>query len=762
MPEKIASYKIKVNGVVQGVGFRPHVYRLAQDCNLNGWVLNSASGVLIQAEGPLPQLEEFKNRLVEEAPPLASIRSFEVEEVACGHYQDFTIKASLASQENTALIPPDIAVCTDCRREVRDPHDRRFGYPFTNCTNCGPRFTIIEDLPYDRPYTTMKHFTMCPQCQREYDDPSHRRFHAQPNSCPQCGPHITIFDRHGKQTAASVTDLLKAGYIVAVKGLGAFHLACAAHHREAAENLRKRKHRDAKPFALMVQDLQAAYKYCTIRPEEEKYLTSPAAPIVILEYVPHHQLPTDLISPGLNTCGIMLPYTPLHYLLFADGLDALIMTSANISDQPLIIDNQQALEKLNGIADYFLVHNRDIYNPCDDSVMSVTGLKTPHFFRRARGYVPLGLPLPHKSEPILALGGEMKNTFCITRGEQAFLSQHWGDLSYYHNFLHYQQGIRRFQKMLAVEPQILVHDLHPDYQTTRLAKAQTGKNILAIQHHHAHLAAVMAENGLEGEVLGLICDGSGYGADGHIWGGEILQGGYQSYKRLAHLAYQPLLGGDVTSRKPYRMAFIYLQRACGTAGIRWAEKYLPALPPEEKQWLAGRLTKDQQEIMTSSCGRLFDAVSALLGICSLNDYEGQAAALLEAQAKRYGPVKQFYPYAINTLDGDIIEMSLEPMWAEIIADRQQQAEEPFMAAKFHHTLVLLFTQVLTRLRAKTGINRAVLSGGVFHNQILLQEITRSLEQLEFQVYHHRQVSPGDGGISLGQAVIASEVNQICV
>ncbi len=754
MLEAAAGYRIKITGIVQGVGFRPHVYRLATEYGLKGWVLNASTGVYIEVEGDEDKVEAFTRRLVDDPPPLAMIRSCSIENIGFQGFKEFTIHASTEESAKTAMISPDIAICEDCKREVRDPADRRYGYPFTNCTNCGPRFTIIKDVPYDRAQTTMADFPMCPECRQEYENPLHRRFHAQPNACPVCGPHATLLDNKGQVLDIPTVEILKAGYIVAVKGLGGFHLAAAARNKTAVKALRVRKRRDAKPFAVMARDLKTAHQYAWISPAEESWLSSPQAPIVILTSRQHPELDMNLIHPGLNTLGVMLPYTPLHYLLFDDDLDLLIMTSANISDEPLITTNEEALNKLAAIADYFLIHNRDIYNPCDDSVMKVSKNHTPHYFRRARGFVPLGIPIPERPQSVLAVGGEMKNTFCITRAGEAFLSQHWGDLNHYLNYKNFLNGIGRFQKMLDVRPQIIAHDLHPDYQSTRWAKEQKGLKKIAVQHHHAHMAAVMAENAIAGETLGLICDGTGWGTDGAVWGCEILQGDYRSFERRGHLHYLPLPGGDVTAQKPYRMAMVYLIAALGESRARKAAaKYLPELKDEESDLLLNRLAGGK-EIMTSSCGRLFDAVGALLNVCAVNRYEGQAAIELEAAAglKADG----YYNYDIVREQGMWI-MNPLPMWPALLADMEKDLPVKAIAYRFHQTVIRMFLETLRRVRDDTGLNRVVLSGGVFHNDIISSGLLEFLEASGFEVYYHQQVPPGDGGIALGQAVIASEV-----
>lgn len=745
-------YKIHINGIVQGVGFRPHVFRLAAELGLKGWVLNSSSGVFIEAEGTKELLDNFLTELLSSPPPLADIRQYQVEETSPCGYDSFTIKASENDNARSVMISPDIATCQQCKREINDRGDRRYRYPFTNCTNCGPRFTIIKDVPYDRAKTTMASFPMCQECQQEYENPLNRRFHAQPNACPVCGPHITLVNANQEIITESVTTLLKKGYIIAVKGLGGFHLAVDATNREAVSRLRRRKKRDAKPFAVMTADLATAQKYCKISPVEEKYLLSKEAPIVVLNVKDDNGLPADAIHPGLNTLGVMLPYTPLHFLLFTDEIKVLVMTSANISDEPLIIDNHEALVQLKEVADYFLLHNRDIYNPCDDSVISITALNTTHFFRRARGYVPTAIPLPASSRPVLAVGSEMKNTFCLTRGTEAYLSQHWGDLNHYHNYLNFLNGIERFQNMLDVKPEVIVYDLHPEYQATRWAKKQTGVKLIGVQHHHAHMVSVMAEHALQGEVLGLICDGTGWGTDGTIWGGEILKGDCRNFERLGHLKYLPLVGGDLSSKRPYRMALIYLYSALGSQGIEAAGRLLPNLSITERDLILRRI-ESQSEIMTSSCGRLFDAVGALLGISPINNYEGQSAIELEALAAKGNYTA--YDFLISE-ENKMFIMDILPAWAYMLKDIENKVASAIIARKFHNTVINMFTATLLKLRSKTGLNRLVLSGGVFHNQILLLGLIRTLRNHKFEVYFHEKLPPGDGGISLGQAVIGIE------
>lgn len=754
MNERMTARRIRITGIVQGVGFRPHVYRLARELDLKGWVLNSSAGVLIEVEGPERSTAEFCRRVVEEPPPLAVIRSCEVQEIPWQGFPDFTIRESASEDERDVMISPDIAICEDCKREITDPADRRYRYPFTNCTNCGPRFTIIRDVPYDRDKTTMAPFVMCHRCREEYEDPLNRRFHAQPNACPECGPRLRLVNSRGEELACDVRELLKKGEIVAVKGLGAFHLAADATNPETVALLRRRKKRESKPFAVMARDIDTARKYCRINEVEAAWLTSPQAPIVILERKMEVPLPDGVIHPGIDTLGVMLPYTPLHYLLFDDDLELLIMTSANISDEPLIIDNDEALRLLSDIADAFLLHNREILNPCDDSVLRVTPAGRTQMVRRARGFVPRGIHVPLATRPVLAVGGEMKNTFCLTRGGEAFLSQHWGDMSHFKNYQKFLEALPRFKKMLAVEPEIIAHDLHPDYQTTRWALQQQGFVRVAVQHHHAHMASCMAENGLTGEVLGLICDGTGWGTDGAVWGGEVLCGGYREFSRLGHLRYVPLPGGDLTVRKPYRMAFVYLWEALGEQAVDIAGRFLPDLGPDERALLITQIKRGPGSVPTSSCGRLFDAVSAFLGICTVNRYEGQAAAELEAAAGKLAD--RPYKYEVRKENG-VWVMDVLPMWKQLVRDMELGEPVPHMAARFHRTLVCMMLEVLDQVGKETGLNRVVLSGGVFHNQLLLVELRQLLEAKGYTVYEQCLIPPGDGGISLGQALVASEV-----
>lgn len=628
----IKALNIKINGIVQGVGFRPFIYKLAQEMNICGWVNNFSSGVEIHAEGE--NTEEFAQKILLDKPPMALIISLDRKEATIQGYGCFEILASQESAKKDVLISPDIAVCRDCLREMKDPKDRRYRYPFTNCTNCGPRYTIIKDRPYDRDKTTMDPFGMCPECRREYEDPIDRRFHAQPVACAICGPSLQLWDTDGaviKDHGIGI-DLLQAGSILAVKGLGGYHLVCDAYNDHAVNRLRKVKERGAKPFAVMARDITAAKTEVVLSELESETLSGPSAPIVLL---PRKDKEDSRLSqataPGLNTLGVMLPYTPVHHLLFEGGFDFLVMTSANLSGQPLIYDNYEALEGLRGIADYFLVNDRDIYHPCDDSVMQRIGDKMT-FIRRARGYVPVPLFLKNEiKDPIVGLGGEMKNAFCLASGNMAFMSQYIGDMHGLDNLERFEQEFVSFQKVTSIVPKITASDLHPEYTTSRIAKVMDGPKC-KVQHHHAHLVSVMAEHGIAEPSLGLICDGTGYGEDGRIWGFEYLFGNAKGYQRLGHLEYLPLPGGDAGAKYPLRIAFAYLNTVMTDEEWQSTQSLWTGLSSQERNILEGQMRSGFQLFETSSAGRLFDAVSGMLGVCREVTYEGQAAIELESVA----------------------------------------------------------------------------------------------------------------------------------
>jgi hydrogenase maturation protein HypF len=747
-----------VRGVVQGVGFRPFVYRLAQEHNLKGWVRNTSGSVEIEVEGDGETVDSFVLALEAQAPPMASIESVEVAFYPAKGYSDFRIEPSLSREGQYQLVSPDIATCQDCKQEIFSPNDRRFRYPFTNCTNCGPRFTIIEDIPYDRPKTTMRKFRMCPQCQREYDDPLDRRFHAQPNACPECGPSLGLVDHEGKPVEGEdvikkASDLLKKGKILAVKGLGGFQLACDATSEVAVNILRARKRRRSKPLAVMIATLEDIEKHCLVSEEERKLLESPQAPIVLLRWKEGSDI-AKAVAPSLKYLGVMLPYTPLHHLLLIESALPLVMTSGNLSEEPIAKDNDEALLRLKGIADYFLLHNRDIYARYDDSVCMVEG--TPQVIRRARGYAPYPIFLPFKSKPILACGAELKNTFCLTKDEHAFLSQHIGDMENEETLEHFEHTIELYKKLFRVEPEIIAYDLHPDYLATKYALeagAKASLKMVPVQHHHAHIVSCLAENKVEGPVIGVAFDGTGYGSDGSIWGGEFFTADYRSFKRLGHLEYVPLVGGEAAIRKPYRMALSYLYTLLGED---FELKGLPLgeIKPDEIGIIKQQLRQGINSLLTSSAGRLFDAVSALAGVRGEIDYEAQAAIELEMLAPDEISELESYPFSIDGEEG-IGLVRLGELWSVLVKDVRDKVPTPLISLKFHHTMAKIIAEMCKSIARETGINEVTLSGGVFQNRLLLKLATSALKREGFSVLTHHLVPPNDGGISLGQAVVAN-------
>lgn len=744
---------IHITGIVQGVGFRPFVYRLAQQHGLRGWVRNTSEGVDIRVDGEPPALHNFVVALREDAPPLAHIDELRVTDCPPDGFNDFTIHHSAQVRGAAQPISPDVAICADCLRELHDPDDPRYRYPFINCTNCGPRFTIMTDIPYDRPQTTMAAFALCDHCAAEYHDPANRRFHAQPVACPQCGPQVWLEGAEpltGDAAMRETVRLLREGAILAIKGLGGFHLACDATNAAAVQTLRQRKQRPAKPFALMMADMAQVRAYCAVQPDEETLLTAPAAPIVLLQRREQSEATpiAEAVAPRQNTLGVMLPYTPLHVLLFEDGMPPLVMTSGNRSEEPIVTTNEAAREQLALLADAFLMHNRAIHMRTDDSVLRVwRGAELP--LRRSRGYVPFPVRLPQAMPPVLAVGGEMKNAFCLTRERHAFMSHHIGEMGGYAILQSYEQGIAHFERLFHAAPELLVHDLHPDYAATRYAVRRAeadGLPRIAVQHHHAHIAACMAENGLSGEtpVIGVCFDGTGYGTDGTIWGGEFLLADVQQFERAAHLRVMPLPGGDASTRKPARIAYAYLH-ACGLP----LDVDLPPaefLPDTEQRILGQQIERGLNTPLTSSMGRLFDAVSALLGVCQLASYEGQAAIELEALTDAGETGAYPLPETAQGLDP-------APLLAAIIADIRAGVAVPRMAGRFHNSIAQMIERVCVRLSQEHGLIEVALSGGVFQNTTLLSKTVPRLEAAGLRVYTHRQLPPNDGGLALGQAVV---------
>ncbi|MFH1853265.1 MAG: carbamoyltransferase HypF [Candidatus Neomarinimicrobiota bacterium] len=739
--------RIRVNGIVQGVGFRPFIFNLAHRHRLGGFVTNASTGVIIEVQGPESAITEFLTAISRDAPPLALITEISASDLSLSGAGEFVITASDNQAPVATMISPDIAVCDDCRRELFDPADRRYRYPFINCTNCGPRYTIIEALPYDRPLTSMRDFKMCPACQAEYDDPANRRFHAQPNACPVCGPRLKLLNIDKQVIAAAdpikeTVRLLKAGKILAIKSLGGFHLAVDATDAVAVTELRRRKQREEKPLAVMVKDLTAARQICELTAAEEDLLVSPRAPIVLARK--RADLPlADEVAPGNDRLGVMLPYTPLHHLLLAEYFDALVMTSANLSEEPICIANSEAFERLRNITDFVLVHDRDIYLRGDDSVfIHLAGKNRP--LRRSRGYAPAPVLVKSVGAPLLAVGGELKNTVCLLQDDRAFMSQHIGDLENLEAYNFFRKTIDHLQKIFDTQPELIVHDLHPRYLSTQWAKEQPVP-LLGVQHHHAHLAAVLAEHRLDEPVIGIIMDGTGYGSDGTIWGGEILIGDFSGFERFAAFEPLPLPGGDAAIKAPWRTAVAYLQ---DTFGDDLPD--LPFLQEVEHQPISEMVAKNINCFPTSSCGRLFDAVAAMAGGRPTIRYEGQAAIeLMQAAAAISGSPFDF-SFARN---GALTQMEVKPLIRSVVEALRTGAGFAEIARRFHRTLIEIFSAIVEKARNDSGIDKVVISGGVFQNQLLFENLIPRLEKGKFEVFAHEQVPTNDGGIALGQALI---------
>ncbi len=764
---------IQIRGIVQGVGFRPFVYTLAQRLGLSGWVRNTSSGVEIEVDGPSAALEAFLQALQHEHPPLARLDALVVQAREPRGFTGFEIVHSESQPQAFQPISPDVSICADCLRELFDPEDRRYRYPFINCTNCGPRFTIITDIPYDRPNTTMAGFAMCSSCAAEYRDPRDRRFHAQPVACPQCGPQVWFETEglegenapHGAEALRLAQQWLRAGRILAIKGLGGFHLACDATNAETVRELRRRKLRVDKPFALMMPDLETVARHCFVNDAERQWLESRQRPIVLLDRRPESDVAVE-VAPGQATLGVMLPYTPLHYLLFADGstppaltaLPPLVMTSGNLSEEPIATDNEEARTRLAALADAFLMHDRPIRTRCDDSVLRVIpyegegeNVHVPYLLRRSRGYAPDPLCMPLTLPPLLAVGPELKNTFCLTREQYAFLSHHIGDMENYETLRSFEDGVVHFERLFRITPQAIAHDLHPDYLSTRYARQRAereGVPLLGVQHHHAHVAACLADNGVRGDrpVIGLAFDGTGFGTDGAIWGGEVLLADYAHFERLYHLAYFPLPGGDAAIRSPARTALALLW-ACG---LEWDEDLPPVqfLTAEERQVLRTQLERRVQTIPTSSMGRLFDAAAALAGGRPRVNYEAQAAIEFEAAAD---PSEDgAYPLAIRD---DQIEVGA--LLKALVADFRRGTSLARISARFHNGLVAGIRTICNEIRMKTGVHEVALSGGVWQNKVMLIKTMACLQADGFRVYVHQRVPTNDGGVALGQAMVAA-------
>ena len=741
--------QIRVHGIVQGVGFRPFVYNLAAKLGLTGYVLNSSAGVLIEVEGEAAQIECFVRELHKNPPPLSQIEDISIANLEPNGGGGFVIRESVDEPGQLVPVSPDVSTCPDCLRDFRTPGNRRFGYPFTNCTNCGPRYTITKTIPYDRPLTTMACFPMCEQCLREYEDPSNRRFHAQPNACPDCGPSLTLSLETAEPILDHVRQLLRQGHILAIKGLGGFHLVCDPLNDAAVRQLRERKKRSDKPFALMVPDIAAAEKLCFISEAERAALTSIRRPIVILARRPDAPV-SQALAPGNNTLGVMLPYTPLHHLLFDESMQVLVMTSANLSEEPIVTGNREAVARLQSIADGFLFHNRDIHTRVDDSVARVFAGEE-RILRRSRGYAPHPVTLSFPVAEILACGAELKNTFCLTKQHHAFLSQHIGDLENYETLVFYRETLDRMQQLFRIAPAAVAYDLHPQYLSTKLALEMTDVQQIGVQHHHAHIASCMAENGITDKVIGVAFDGTGFGTDGKIWGGEFLVADFPGFERRAHFRYIPLAGGDRAVREPWRLGLSYLLDTFGAQLDSLDLPLLGRIAPKKIATVRSMIERRINTVETSACGRLFDAVASIVGVRDEVNFEAQAAIELEAGALR--GVESSYPFEISS--GDPWQIDVRPMIENIVRDVLAAKPTGWISAAFHNTVAAIIVEVCLRLRAADRINRVCLSGGTFQNVYLAERALASLRAQGFEVFLHSKVPPNDGGISLGQAVIAN-------
>jgi hydrogenase maturation protein HypF len=754
--ETLARKRLKVTGVVQGVGFRPFVYRLARLHHLAGWVCNTSRCVEIEIEGPPASLTTFIRQLKRQAPALARIDAVVSRAARPQGDAGFAIRASRHLTAAEALIPADVATCDDCLADVADPGNRRYRYPFTNCTNCGPRFTIIRAVPYDRSHTTMAGFRLCPQCRAEYEDPEDRRFHAEPTACPVCGPRVWLEEggrRLDREAIPAAARLLQEGKIVAVKGLGGFHLAADAANDRAVQTLRERKGRVAKPFALMVRDLDTARRLCHLGGPEESLLLSRERPIVLAPRRPGAPVSAH-VAPGHRFLGLLLPYTPLHVLLMEHAPAALVMTSGNLSEEPLVHANDEARRRLSGLADAFLMHDRDIQVPCDDSVVRPVANSAVIPLRRARGFVPAPVYLPLKSDPILGVGAEQKNTFCVAAGGVALLSQHIGDLDSVETFDYYRRAVTHFKALCRQDPAIVAHDLHPNYLSTRYAQGLTGVRLIGVQHHHAHVAACLAENRRTGPAIGVALDGTGYGPDGSVWGGELLVADLAGFTRTGHFAAVRLPGGDAATKHPGRMAAAYLYALHGEDFLTQARRLGLNYDPLQERILHRQLAQGLNSPSTTSAGRLFDAVAAALGVCRTRTYEGQPAMELEMAAG--DPDDAFYPAAVHQ-EGGVLVLDTLAIFRAVVADRLAGVAAAAIAARFHHSLARLLADACRLIRERTALNLVALSGGVMQNALLFTRLHRALTALGFEVLTHTLTPPNDGCIALGQVAVAAAI-----
>lgn len=748
--KKLFRKHIIVDGIVQGVGFRPFIYKIAIKNNLKGWVKNTPEGVWIDIEGTEKDIENFLKELKYSAPPLAKIEEIKIYNKSLKYYGDFTIKSSDINENITTLISPDVATCKECEQEIRDKNNHRYEYPFTNCTNCGPRFSIIKKLPYDRPMTTMKDFKMCPQCNLEYENPLDRRFHAQPNACPTCGPKVWLTDKYGNKIKGNkpikeAINLINKGKILAIKGLGGFHLVCDGKNEKAIQILRERKFRPSKPFALMMKDIDIIKKYCCVNDLEENILTGSRKPILLLDKK-NNELPQN-IAPNNNKLGVMLPYTPLHYLLFdEEDLSVLIMTSANVSGLPIVYKNNQALENLQDIVDYFLMHDREIHVPVDDSVARVV-LGKERLIRCSRGYAPVPFNFEGIQE-ILACGSHLKNAFCLAKDKFAFLSQYIGDLDNLETYENFELNINHFKAIYNIEPKVIAYDMHPDFLSSEFAQKEEGLKV-PVQHHHAHIASCMAENKVDSKVIGIAFDGTGYGTDSKIWGGEFLLCDYKDFKRVGHLNYVKMPGGDGAVKEPGRMAVSYLYKIYGE---ELDTKTLSLVSGKNINNIVMMLKRNLNCPETSSIGRFFDAVSALLGLKTKITFEGEAAIELETIADK--KEEGIYEYDIDNLN-EVYVVNTDKIIRNIVRDIENNIGKSIIGKRFHNTVIAFSIDMCKLIRKKYDINSVALSGGVFQNEIILKGLYNGLLKEGFEVYTHGNIPCNDGGIALGQMVIAN-------
>ncbi len=757
MSEPARRIRTLFTGVVQGVGFRPFVYRIATKHRLGGFVCNTPEGVIVEVEGPAGRIDAFLSEALNSLPPAADVSGVSSTEAAIVGESIFHIVASEQAGKKEVLISPDIATCADCLRELKDPDDRRYRYPFINCTNCGPRLTIIRDVPYDRENTSMACFELCPRCRAEYENPADRRFHAEPNACHVCGPRLWIANEKGdsfqdipSDPVEKAAELLLGGNILAIKGLGGFHLAVDAANEEAVRRLRSRKYREEKPFAVMVRDLDAASRIATIGPLERDLLLSPQRPIVLCRKR-DNRIIAPSVAPGVPNQGIMLPYTPLHHLLLEKQFSTLVMTSANQVDEPICIGNREALARLKGIADFFLFHNRDILVRCDDSVAAVME-KKPVLLRRSRGFAPRPLSLKRNYPAVLALGPQLKATLCILKGGFAYLSPHIGDLETPEARDFHRESLSLMERIAECRPEVIACDLHPAYYTTRLAEELSHREIIRVQHHHAHIVSAMAENGLTCRVIGLAMDGTGYGPDGTAWGGEFLVTGEAEFLRAGHIRSYMLPGSEKAVKDPWRVAASLLREGFGE---EWRDvvRKLPLAENESHfDLLEHMMAQEFNSPRSSSLGRVFDGVAAILGTRQAVSFEGQAAMELETLAVRR--TRRIYPFEVDK-SGEGTILDLRPLIRAVAEEKIKGKDPTAIAAAFHQTIIVALAVVAVTIREKTGIGKAVLSGGCFQNRVLLEGTVRELEKAGFEVYTHRWLPPNDGCIALGQAVVAA-------